>query len=283
VVVKLPRTPEASAGLRNEARTLDAIHRGAAGHPAGAPRILFTREIEGAGHAVAETARPGTPLWRHASRAGYRPLALRVTTWLTAFTRATEPAAGDAAARPTLTARLDRFEDFYGPVLDRALAADARALVAAVEPLPRVCEHRDLGPWNIVLGVDGSLGILDWESSELFGFPGPDLVYFLAYHAFFRDGAMRSKRFLRSYRAALDPRTETGRVRDDCLRSFLDAHAIAEPLLGPIATLTWLLHADSDAHRIRADAAGTPTATTLRDSLFLRLWQIEADRALRGA
>ncbi len=152
-----------------------------------------------------------------------------------------------------------------------------------MQQLPRVCEHRDLGPWNIVLGVDGTLGILDWESSELYGFPGPDLVYFLAYHAFFRDGAMRSKRFLRSYRTALDPRTPTGRARDDCLRAFLDAHAIPERMLGPIAVLTWLLHADSDARRIRHDTGGTPTAAALRDSLFLRLWDIEARRALRGA
>src|SRR5436190_718658 len=95
---------------------------------------------------------------------------------------------------------------------------ETRARLAALGDLPLVCEQRDFSPWNVLIAADGALVVLDWESAETEGLPGMDLIYFLAYLAFFLDGAMESGRFRESYRAALDPATFTGAVQAECLR-----------------------------------------------------------------
>lgn len=70
--------------------------------------------------------------------------------------------------------------------LELAAPALPGALVARVARLgrqfvgrevPLTAAHNDLTMWNVLLGPDGSLGIIDWESARAAAFPLGDLLY----------------------------------------------------------------------------------------------------------
>ena len=67
--------------------------------------------------------------------------------------------------------------------------------------MPETFEHRDCSPWNLLVTTSGELAVLDWESAEQNGLPAIDLVYFLAYLAFFMDGAMKTGNFIKNLTA----------------------------------------------------------------------------------
>jgi hypothetical protein len=117
--------------------------------------------------------------------------------------------------------------------------------------------------------------VLDWESACPAGLPLLDLVYFLTYLGFFRDGAMRSGSFEASYRRLLNPSTLTGRVFAERIARYaaqLDLPRDAIPIL---RMFTWLLHTRSDHVRLFGDSGGNPSPDALRKSLFLRLLREE--------
>jgi glycosyltransferase involved in cell wall biosynthesis len=270
-IVKLGRVPEAEEALRHEA----AVLAGLPDSIAGVPRILYAGETA-AGFAVAQTVMRGVPLWRFARDARSEPLALRVTAWTADLANATAggpPDAGMAVADQAF----ERFLRGFAPVAPEALLAESRSRLQALRDCPSACEHRDLGPWNILIGPDGAPGVLDWESSEPQGLQGADLHYFLAYHAFFRIGAMRSGRHLDAY-AALRGNGALADLRERCFRAYEDRTGLDPAFHGPLALYTWIVHAGAELSRLRRDAGGPPPARALRSSLFFRLWQWEASR-----
>ena len=271
--VKLARVPEAEPALEREAANLRAI-----GAAAGAaPELLFLERREGI-LMLGESVRTGRPLSLLLTRGTLPRLALAVTDWLARL--ATEQPREwrtdwrDDVAEPAV----QQFARAFAPVVSEAgLNATRRALDRLGE-LPVVPEHRDCAPWNLLLSSDGELVALDWESSEPRGLPVLDLAYFLAYAAFFVDGAMESGAFRDSYAAALDPTTELGRVVEDCFSLYCARLGIDPAAVGPLRLLSWLVHARSEHVRLAQDAAGAPSAAALGDSVFLTLWREELRR-----
>jgi hypothetical protein len=272
-VTKQARVPDAAAGLRREAEVLRAL-------PAipGVPRVVSCT-CAGGVLAVRETPLAGVPLWARLRRDGYRGLALRATDWLVDFARSTARPADGAAESPCATLR--RFRELFGEVADPDTLRRAERLISAASPLPRVCEQRDFGPWNVLVAPDGALGVVDWESAEPEGTAGMDLVYFLSYLAFFRDGAMRSRRFRESYRRTLDPATPTGAVRRECLERYARGLGLDPDALRHVPALAWMVHARSEHRHLAADAGGAPGREALRSSVFLSLWEEEVRHAGR--
>lgn len=271
-VVKLGRVAEAEAALRHEAAVLaglpDSIN--------GVPRMLFANETP-AGFAVAQSVMRGVPLWRFARDERSEGLALRVTAWTADLANATASAptnAGTSVADQVF----ERFVRGFALVAPEALLAESRARLQALRDCPRACEHRDLGPWNILIGSDDTLGVLDWESSEPQGLQGADLHYFLAYYAFFRTGAMRSGRHLDVY-AALRTSGTLADLRERCLRSYEERTGLGPAFRDPLALYTWIVHAAAQLARLQRDADGAPPPQALRSSLFFRLWSWEAAAA----
>ena len=273
MVVKLPRVPEAADGLRREAVALAAVAaRAPGGHP-GVPRLLFCDERSG-GLALAETALPGRPLFTMLAEGAYRDLALRAADWLAAL--AAVPAAGPPGAAGRMVERaLREFATAFGPVVDQAELQATERLVAPLADLPSVIEHRDFSPWNVHVGPDGGLLAYDWESAEPAGLPLNDLVYFLAYLAFFHDGAIASGRCPESYRRARDLPTLTGRVHRECVARYAERVGLDERHVRALHALTWVIHARSEYLRFAADAGVEPPAAALRRSLFVNLWRQE--------
>ena len=276
IVVKLPRVPEVHEGLRREAAALATVEaRMPGGHP-GIPRLLFCDDRSG-GLALGETALPGRPLFALLTRATYRDLAVRAADWLAdlAAPPATRPA---GSAGESVQAAVRDFATAFAPVVDRAELQMTDRLLAPLADLASVLEHRDFSPWNVHVAPDGRLVAYDWESAEPAGLPLNDLVYFLAYLAFFYDGAIESGRCPESYRRARDPGTFTGGVHRECLARYADRVGLDAAQVRGLHALTWLIHARSEYLRFAADAGGPPPPAALRRSLFLALWRQE----LRG-
>ncbi|HEX6979286.1 MAG TPA: aminoglycoside phosphotransferase family protein [Alphaproteobacteria bacterium] len=281
LAIKLPRVPEAVPALAREAAVLRTLHARHPGAFPGIPRVVF-EEKGSAGTLLGETALPGTPLNAIVRRGNYRDLALKATTWLADFARRTaRPPSADWRERIAVPALAD-FTDAFGAVADDGLLRRTRAAIALLGPLPIVAEQRDFSPWNVLIDSRGELIVLDWESAELDGLPGLDLIYFLTYLACELDRVpydTASDRLRESYRRALDPASFTGQVRAECLARYAERLGLDAATLPSLAALAWLIHSRSDYRQLAAEAGGSPDRTALGRSVFLAFWEEEVRSA----
>ena len=274
VAVKAPRVEGAASGLRREGAVLAGLVS-RRGHPIpGTPGLLFSREVDRV-PLIGETALSGRPLDRLLSRRSFRAWSIKVTGWLAELARGSPslPAAhwGETIVEPMLA----QFADRFGRVVDQGLFREAEGILRRLGPLPAVPEQRDFGPWNLLVTPDSELAVLDWESGEVEGLPGLDLLYYLAYASFNVDGAHDPESRLASYRRSLDPTTRTGAVRRECIENYLGVTGVEPVNLGPLRVLLWLIHAQSDFRHAEADAGGAPTSNALASGFFLKLWEQE--------
>ncbi len=277
LAVKLARVAEAVPGLAREERVLRAVHASRPEGLPGVPRVLFRYDRPGF-WALGETALTGVPLLTRLHGGNYRELALGATDWLTALAgRPARRLRGEWWGR-LVEAVLREFERSFAPVIDPGMLRETEAILAELGDLPLVCEQRDFSPWNVLVDAAGALVVLDWESAELQGLPALDLVYFLTYLTFFRDGAIASGRLRDSYRATLDPSTPTGALRSECVERYSSRIGLEPDELRPLDLLLWMLHSRSEYGHITADAGGPPERERLRQSLFVSLWEEELRR-----
>ena len=271
--IKWARVPESVPGLTREADALAACH---ARDPArGVPRLLG-RAGTGTRLALAETAERGTPMFRHITRTTVEPLARLGAAWLAELNAHNRALPNDAPTVREIAGRdIARFAETFGPVVDAALLRETSRLCDELGELPCVIEHRDFGPWNILVDATGGVTVLDWESSRIRGLPLLDLLYFVTYMAFFVDGAMLSKRFVESYRRSLDPSTLTGAIRVELMERHRDAWRISVRAARALRALCWIGHAESEFQALTADAGGPPPVDALRTSVFAQLWREE--------
>jgi hypothetical protein len=277
VALKAPRVPEAADGVRREAMVLERL---GAASVAGVPRLLLRRELAGV-PLIAETALPGRPLEGLIETGNLMDWSTKVTDWLVGLARGatTRPAVQwrEALVEPALA----RFRQTFGAVADPDLLRSGEGLVREIGDLPSVPEQRDFGPWNVLVGQDGGLAVLDWESAEVEGLPALDLLYFLAYASFGAERAWDRDGRVAAFTRSLDPASATGAVRRACLERYARALGLDPARLAPLRALVWLIHAHSDFRHAMADAGGSPPADALRRSLFLALWTAEV-RDIRG-
>lgn len=275
--VKYARTPEAAARLDHEEAALRHVARTRPCLP-GVPRVLFRRPSD-PGAPLGESVLAGTPVQRLLSRSTHESLARAVTDWCVEVVGpATVTDPGRWWAR-LVGSTVDAFADGFGAVADLGLLDGTARRLRTLPALRLVVEHRDLAPWNVLLDAGGRVQVLDWESAELEGLPMLDLVYYLAHAGFGVDGADTAAECGASYRESLDPRSATGAVRHGCITRYAERTGLPAAALGPLAELTWLLHARSEHRRLVEDADGVPDRARLASSTFLALWQEEARRA----
>jgi aminoglycoside phosphotransferase (APT) family kinase protein len=274
LVIKLPRVPDSVRGLQREAMVLEAVHTRRAAPPPGVPQIVFCDE--GTTHfLLGETALDGVPLFTRLNRRNYHEWASRVTDWLIQLAGVPLPVSREVWWARLIEPVLDDIQRSLGSVVEVDMLDETTAALAQIEALPLVCEQRDFSPWNVLITASGELAVLDWESAELDGLPGLDLIYCLTYLAFFVEDAMKSGKFAEVYRRCWSGQTAVGRANVECLQRYYEALNL-DAALGPTLRLfTWLLHTRSEYARLTADAGSTPTRETLRQSLFVRLWKEE--------
>jgi len=274
LIVKWPRIPESIPALAQEAKTLQTINALRPEGMPGVPRVIFFHECDNQ-TALGETVLRGQPLFTLLRPNNYRNLALKVTDWLANLAGHAPPCSRSDWWNRLIEKTFTDFEQSFGVILDSGQLDETRVILSTLEDLPLVCEHRDCSPWNVLVGEDGELAFLDWESAETCGLPALDLIYFLTYLAFFMDGAMETDRFRDSYRTALNPATFTGQVQVECEQRYCERIGLDPAALRPLRLLVWLIHSKSEYKRFLSEAGGRPTPTALRCSLFVTLWEEE--------
>jgi len=131
--------------------------------------------------------------------------------------------------------------------------------MSAIEAVPGVLVHNDVGTWNIVIDRHDGFGVVDWESSRERGMPLWDLAYFLADALSLLEGRRHDDytgSILRLFRG--ESRHST--VLFENVRRAVEALDIERSAVGPLVTLGWLYHALSpNSRQIRLRAAGVKT------------------------
>ncbi|MDF1503096.1 phosphotransferase, partial [Roseisolibacter sp. H3M3-2] len=199
--------------------------------------------------------------------------ARRLTDWAIALARATR---GADCATP-YACRMRPWVDLWlarcGEALDPALRDEALAVLRGAGPLPTVCEHRDLRPWNLLVTPDRRLVALDWDGARFDGLPLLDLLPALGYLRFALDGALRSRAFGRSYAALPDG------PRADALAAYADALALDADAMRVLRVLVWVRPCVVDAGE-HAAAHGGRVPDWSRT--LVPVWAAEARSALGG-
>jgi len=276
LAVKIPRIKAAARSILREAAALEFLD--GMGGISGVPRPIWCGPL-GPLPALVQTALPGRALIGTIDSSNCRSVALQVTDWLAMLARRT--------ARPDDNGRWVRlveptiacFERNFG-LLPGVGARNRLSLTPeAAAGLPLVVEHRDLSPWNVLARADGTIAVLDWESSEVAGFPGLDLLYFLAYLAFQAEKIpyrTASAELRACYRRTLNPATPMGALRAECLARYAVKIGVSPGRLEMLAPLAWMIHSQSEHRNFAADAGREPTRERLRDSVFLALLEEES-------
>ncbi|MBA2556007.1 MAG: aminoglycoside phosphotransferase family protein [Chloroflexi bacterium] len=281
MVVKFPRVAESVPGMQREARALALLDRPDREPLPGVPRLLFIRG-EGRSIALGQSAVEGQPLLRWMRIAGYPATARLIADWLVGLAR--DDGSREVGTVALLTRPIvEAFEARFGAALPAEVLAQARTAVASLSNVPRALEHRDLAPWNLRVTGAGHLGVLDWESAELNGICGPDLIYALTYLSFAKFRVRTETAMAQSYRALRDPRSPSGSVFTATLGRYAGRVGLDMRSFPGIIALTWMIHARSEFARLAADVGGTPPVDRLRDSLFIKLLreELEAGTPLR--
>jgi aminoglycoside phosphotransferase (APT) family kinase protein len=266
-VVKLGRLRPHDEAIRTEHRNLTRL---AALTPHGrvrTPEPLLCWEDDGR-PCLVQSVLEGSDLWRANSRARSLAPLDPLVDWLIHLARAT--AAPGASFPATTFARLiDRAAGLVGPGQDRQMlqTLGRRLDTWPTGPLPRVFEHDDLGTWNVMLAPDGSLGVLDWESSRPEGLPAVDLFYFLAYYGALMEATDSTPGRLRSFVATFFGHGPFARIARSAVRRYAEAMSLPHAWLGPLFLTCWLQQAITDVARQELALADSIAWQMLRATL----------------
>ncbi len=275
-VAKFARVAKSDAALEREAAVLRELERE---RPdlAGVPRLRVSGRRAGQ-VAIVQDAINGKALNTTMNPAEFATVAPRVTRWLLALAGEPQPQPSSAWAQRLISDPLAELERDFAELMPRGFPARARQVLAGLGDLPLVCEHRDFGPWNIVLTADGDPAAIDWEDAEPQGLPALDLIYFLAGCAFAIEGAgvddLESSR--ESNRRLFDPETELGKIATACVAEYRAGLGIGAEDFRRLRLLCWTVQALIACRRL-IGATGDNAPAAADADLFLRL----ADDELR--
>jgi hypothetical protein len=241
---------------------------------------LIRRQATDVGPAVVESMLEGVPLTRFLNRATHRTTALSAADKLADFAQHRSSEEWSQRAEwwsATIKPIEDRFLELVGDVVEPALLDKARRALATMDTLPVCMEHRDMGPWNILVNSRGAWQAADWESSVGNGLPFTDLWYFLTWaslsveHLFEGDLA-------ESYSRLVDPTTATGAVSVAAVERYSSIIGLTSEAVDALRIVTWMIHTPSEVGRMQRAGASPLSANMLRRATFVRLWEHDVSR-----
>jgi hypothetical protein len=234
--LKFARLPVRLTSFEREQRGLELARKAGGVVAARAPRWLGSFEAEDL-QCTLESAARGKPLVATLRSSPDRAAKLRavdrVCAWLL------DVASSTRAGPDALREERRRLAEDVLP----AWGLDA-ALVDGLPEVPAVLQHNDVGSWNVVASGEG-FTVLDWEDAVRHGLPLWDLFYFLTDAAAHLDAAERAEHFERLFLGEA-PSSE---LLFGWTRRMVDALALPDEAVGPIATLCWLHHGLADEQR----------------------------------
>jgi len=255
LVVKIPRQPGDSSGVRREAAMLDQLS--AAVDSPGVPRLVGIRD-QGPYTVLVETALTGIPLDPRKVAADL-PAAVAAGTGFVGSLPCTHAATDNPDwYQRTVAAPLAALERLAGP--DAQTGRLVERTHELLEPLraarlPAVVEHGDLSHPNLLVKPGSGLQVMDWERSLPDGVPGHDLVFYLQYlsesteQAFARDAQI----------AAFDKAFGPGGWALDPLSRHLGVRGVEASLLPLLVITTWARSTATLADRLAQEAEADPS------------------------
>ena len=229
-VRKAARGPLGEAGLRREATVLAALPEDAP-----TPRLIAVQD-DHEGIVVTQTAVAGVPLAHVLTRSSFRADANAVADALTRL----HGSPGEAPWR-SIRSRALAQGALLGPT------ADLDSFLPTELVLPRIIEHGDCAPWNVLVSRSRQVVLVDWESGDMDGMPYVDLAYFLTTAALMLDGPRGTleESYTRIWQGEGDV-AETVLAIDATWRRRL---GLSEEVARALRLVAWIRHADGERRR----------------------------------
>ena len=250
LAVKLARSKDQNANLEAEYDNLRTVEPFAKRGRVVTPRALLC-EAEDGWVWLAESVVDGTELSPDAFSA---PGAVvdPVVDWLVHLGRSTLAVRTTATAAEEIPELLARAGGYVTTAHEHGVLARAAGPLHRLDgqPLPRVLEQRDMGVWNLLLARDGTIGVVDWESSRSGGFPAWDLFYFLAHCGFMVHRSTNSEERMNSFESTFWGGRGFASTARAALRRYLLGLGLREEWLGALAAACWLHHSLSEVTRL---------------------------------
>ena len=254
VVIKLTQDPAFNALLDNEADALELLGGAVPDDDPAIPELHFRARHAGLS-LVAQSALEGRPFVQAASPTGWDADAAAVTAAISALgARTAHPAGPDAGE--ALDEMVDGYARVYGPPAEeRASLAVAVAAIAELgRDLPLVFMHGDATVFNVLIGADRRVGLVDWENAERHGPPLWDLFHFLQVHSAWQAGATGARYTPRSFTRQVGPGADAAHT--EATSAYCAALGVPADAVAPLRLLWLARHAVREARQLPASRLG---------------------------
>jgi hypothetical protein len=246
-IVKMPRVEKSLNSLKNEGSVLSSLGT----EIKWIPRILFSFDEPGY-FALGQTLVKGMRIAGKLDSNIFKDLASKMTGWLVELAQKTKTPARKEEAERKIEEAISIFTAYYGSVMTEDEMLRIRAIISRLDLDYTVCEHRDLGPWNILIDTGGTPGIIDWENSSLHGFPFMDLITFFTWAAIYLENADIASKYRVTYRNMLDGSTFAGNIFNECARQYSAELGISSDSIRALRLLNLLIQADQEFPQIKS-------------------------------
>jgi len=239
-VIKAPTIPEEIRSSRHEARILSHLSNRSDSVAAAPMSVPVRGAIDFA--AWGQTFAPGVAMTNCVSPSNLEEHARTITAALVDLALNTVGAVDEAPQ----SAVVDDMCRELGRSLDAV--ADGTKLVAGVESSLKgllirqtVCQHHDVGPWNIRVTRSGRPTIIDWADAVEAGFPMCDLFHFLVHLCFCAHDGYRPSRRSALIAEIMDPGSDLGALVASCLADYGRQIDLAMESIPQLRVLTWVI------------------------------------------
>lgn len=185
IIVKVGRDAATSDRLRHAAAMLDALAERPAGE--GVLPSVAVRGVAGPHAIIGEHRLDGVPFEDRSDGSAASPEALAAVAALAGLSQRRSP----EPVLPAVERVSERFREAFPDEVGAAacLRDDLAELAAMADPERplAVVMHGDPGTWNLLVGDDGRVALLDWENGEPHGIPTWDMWLFLHAYALHHD------------------------------------------------------------------------------------------------
>src|SRR3990167_335296 len=273
VVIKIPRSDTSINSLLNEVQILNKLEDKFA-EMEGIPKIIFFKNDPDL-FVAGQTFLNGIPLSSILKKENYSDLAYRVTSWLIEFAKRSKTELNHNWREAQIEPIISAFSSNYSSVINPKQLSVTQDIINNLTVPFLVCEHRDVGPWNVMINDKGELGFADWESAELYGLPGRDLIYFMIYLGLSLYGNWKPENMRTCYREMLDHSTFTGSIFHECTNCYFSELGLPESSIKPLRLLTFLIHSLERFNRRFGSSIESVDSNMLRESLYFICWEEE--------
>lgn len=287
LVVKFPRLAGDHGRLDKEAANLSRLHQAMEKGFDSAPAVIGYEDW-GSYRLLVETMVKGEVMRRALVKRRTAACLHAAMEWLKAVNLATR-VTGEASADwfdELAESRLKVLANSF-PLTDaeKRLIARTRELIEPLRkaPIPLVFEHGDFSAPNILIDRSGRLGVVDWELAEPRGLPLADLIFFLSYVSFSREGAEKLNHYLKAFGKAFEgPKAWA----NPYLLRYSEMMGIPRELLRPLFVLSWSRYLGNVAARLKGSENGRAqlaeqTVSWLRSNRYYQIWQYAVENADR--